>query len=578
MQNCAAAVGKLFTQRHQLTCVALPAEANRLSRRPAQPGDCIYKGQTSQWKTLLSQVDIADQRRYQKRRMVPDDTVRSAAYDVGLYAGVAICVVAGLLIFYIFHYPVHQDLAGGALSGRLAVTLGDAFRDYNIYFPPVEKMWFSTAARLSDLTGLRLDLAVVMMTSAIILFGAGLAYQIRRSATGATPLFFILPVAALVIMPILFKNVFGLREHIVAAGLWPYLVLRSSDPDGTLISRRLRVVLGLWMGVTLLFKYLYSVVVALVEIADALLQRKLGALFRIENILAGAVVFLYLFFWLGIDPAQRAVVSAMVSAIDAALVDPVENWAKAARNMFLATVLIVASRSFGVATRETLLALAVTLGAVVAAWTQQRWASHHLFPIMMAYIFWWWTSARQFRWWINAGVALFLLWSVHGQYRATRQNNAELTGLDQMLKRSGLSVAGKRVAILNPHPSPYNEYLVSRGGLRWTPLMNNAYVATEMKRYDKRENIGKIMPPAKLDNVGRRMLHNQMLELWEDMPPDVLILDRKSAWPMRHIAIDWKQAFSKDPRFNAIMKNYRPVLVYKTDEIEFEYYVRKTKE
>ena len=499
----------------------------------------------------------------------------SFAAILGLHASVVLCVSAGLIFFYGFYYPVHQDLAGSALSGRLAVTLGDAFREYAIYFPPVEKIWFSISARLSDFTGLRLDIAVVVMTSAAILFGAGLAYRIRHAAVGTSPAFLILSVAVLVIVPVLFKNIFGLREHIVVAGLWPYLVLRISDPDGSRIGWRLRAILGLWMGATLLFKYLYSVVVILVELTDALIQRRFVSLLRIENIATGAVVFLYLFFWLGIDPAQRAVIAAMLSAIDAALLDPFQNWLKAGQNLFFAIILLVASRIFGLSMRDTALACAVTLGAVIVAWTQQRWFSHHLFPITMAYILWWWLGARSFRWWFHAVVALFILVTVAQQYLPTRKYHDRLTELKQALGRNKLSVAGKKVALLNAHPSPYNEYLASHNGLRWTPLMNNAYVGAELERFDSAENVGKILPPVTLANPGRKMLHGQMLQLWEESPPDVLIFDRRARWPLRHISIDWKQAFSKDPRFNAILKQYRPVLVYNGNHISFEYYVRR---
>lgn len=500
--------------------------------------------------------------------------MRSAAYGVGLQAAVAIILFAAVLLLYGFRFPLHHDLAGSALSGRLAVTLGDAFSGYNIYFPPVEKFWFSAAARLSDLTGLRLDLAVITMTSAMVFFGATLAYRIRCTTVGASPLFFLLPLAVLMIVPILFKNIFGLREHLVVVGLWPYLVLRLSDPDDTLVGARLRVVVGLWLGVTLLFKYVYSVVVVLVEIADALVRRKFMSLFRIENILAGAVVFLYLFFWLGVDPEQRAMVGAMVGAIDVALVDPVKNLFKAARNLLLAVALLSVSLFFGVSKRQTALALAAALGAVIAAWAQERWFSHHLFPITMAYIFWWWIGGRHFRWWINAVIALFLISSIHRESLSISKYHKRIGELEQAMERNNLPVAGKRVAILNPHPSPYNEYLVSRGGLRWTPLMNNAYVAAELKPFDTKENAGKLLPPVKLDEPGRKMLHDQMLRLWEDVPPDVLILDRTSPWPLRHNIIDWKQAFSNDPRFNDLMKHYRRVFGYRGDLVTFEYYVR----
>ena len=498
----------------------------------------------------------------------------NTATDLGLHLGIAAVLFAITLLFYGAYYPIHQDLAGSALSGRLAVDLGATFQSYGIYFPPVEKLWFSLATRISDAIGVRLDLVVVAMTSAAVFFGATLAYHIRRTTVGASPLFLIVSLAALTIIPILFKNVFGLREHLVAVGLWPYLIFRISDPDSNRISQPLRVVLGLWMGFTLLFKYLYSLVVLLVELADAGMKRKPITLFRTENIAAGAVVFLYLFLWLGLDPVQRATFGAMFSAIDAALVDPTTNWIKAAVNIWPAVALFFASRIFGASMRESILLFAAATGAVIAAWTQERWFSHHLFPITMIYLLWWWTSAKLFRPWANFAFGLYLLVSILTQFQQTREYHDRLNELEMAMKKSGQSVTGKKVALLNAHPSPYNEYIVLHGGLRWTPLMNNAYVAAELQPFDKQANKGKVLPPVKLEEPGRKMLHAQMMRLWEDIPPDILIIDRTSRWPLRHIAIDWKQALSEDPRFNALLKQYRPVAAYDGRTIRFTYYVR----
>jgi hypothetical protein len=499
---------------------------------------------------------------------------RRWAFDLSLQAGVAICVLAGLLLFYGFYYSVHQDLAGSALSGRLAVTLGESFRDYAIYFPPAERVWFSLAARLTDLTGLRLDLAVVLMTGAAVLFSTGLAYRIRRDTAGASPLFFVLSVAVLTILPILFKNVFGLREHMVALGLWPYLVLRVSDPDGTRIGWPVRLLLGLWLGATLLFKYLYSVVVFLFEMADALVQRRPLLLFRIENIVAGALVALYLFFWLVLDPSQRAAIGAVMSAIDANLADPTANWLQAANNFYFALFFVLAFRLSRLPGRPIALGLALLAGAVIVAWAQERWYSHHLFPVTMAYIAWWWMAGRGFKWWAHLVVPLYLAVPIGAEYFKTAPYQEAVEELDRALEEAGQTVAGKRVGVLTMHPSPYNQYLASHGALRWSSSMNNSYVAAELKPFDKPENARTSPPPVRFDVPGRRMLHDEMLRLWEDMPPDVLILDHSYRWPLRYVDVEWTHVFSEDPRFNAILKRYRPVVTHRGERLEFKYYVR----
>jgi len=70
------------------------------------------------------------------------------------------------------------------------------------------------------------------------------------------------------------------------------------------------------------------------------------------------------------------------------------------------------------------------------------------------------------------------------------------------------------------------------------------------------------------------MLHDEMLRLWEDMPPDVLILDHSYRWPLRYTDVEWTHVFSQEPRFNAVLGHYRPVLAHRGKWLEFKYYVR----
>jgi len=493
---------------------------------------------------------------------------------LALHAGVAISAMAALLLFYSYCYPLHHDLAGSVLSGRLAVTLGHSYRNYNIYFPPAERIWYSIAARLSDWTGLRLDLAIAATTGAMALISAEFAYWIRRQTVGASPLFFVVSVAALLIPPILFKNIFGLREHIVVLGLWPYLVLRVSDPDSTHIGWRSRALLGLWLGATLLLKYLYSAVVLLVEIADSSIQRRPSLLIRTENIVAGAIVAVYLFSWLILESSQRMAIGAMYSAIDANLEDPATNMLKVIVFLGYAIAFLLVLRGFQVPRRLMALGFATVAGTIAVALSQERWYTHHLFPIFFAFGAWWWMSRRHFPLWGHIAVVLALSYSILGEFVSTFQYNAQVAELGHAIDAAGLSVRGKRVGVLNMHPSPYNQYFASHDALRWNGLMNNAYVASELKPFDTKLNVGKLPPPVKLHDPGRRMLHDQMLRLWEDKPPDVLILDHSTSWPLRYIKVDWLHEFSEDSRFNAILRRYRPVLNYRGRLVSFTYYAR----
>lgn len=495
--------------------------------------------------------------------------------SIAILAAIAIATCLVPLWFFGSHYAIHHDLAGSLMSGKLAVTLGDSFGDYSLYFPPAERVWASLAVHLSDVSGLRLDLSVIFMTSVAILVSTLLAYKIRRDTVGASPLFLIAPVVLLVVLPIVFKNVFGLREHLVALGLWPYLVLRLSDPDLKKVGLKMRIVVGLWLGTMLLAKYFYSVVVFLIELVDAVLRRRLSPLFRIENLIAGGIVAAYLFAWLVLDPGQRDAIRAAVSAIDANLIDPRANWLTALYKLPLAVYFLAAARIFQWPVRETLIGGALVVGALIVSAVQARWYTHHVFPITLAYIVWWWLVARKMQWWGHLAVALLIAMPIVPQYRSTASYQEDVRDLAAAIEGAGQSVDGKRVGVLAVHPSPYNQYLTAQGSQRWNATVNNAYVAAELMPFDKPENRGRPHPPVALDEPGRRMVHEEMLKLWEDMPPDVLILDHSRSWPLRYTDIDWQQAFSEDERFGAILADYRPLFDHEGERVKFTYYVRK---
>ncbi len=503
-----------------------------------------------------------------------EDSPWSSLLSVGLFAALAIALLGSLQLFYGLYYSVQTDVAGIALSGRLADTLGNSFSEYSLYFPPAERVWTTIAVRLSDLTGLRLDLAVVLMTGVAVLFSAGLAYHIRRMTVGATPLFLLGSVAVLVLLPILYKNVFAVREHLVVLGLWPYFILRISDPDDTKIGRKTRLVVGLWLGATLLLKYLYSLVVFLVEIADAAAQRRPLSLFRIENVVAGSIVAIYLFLWLVIDPSQREAIAVVVSAIDANLTSRMTNLEQAGIHAALAALFLLLAYVFKLSLRKTLIGLAMVVGAIIAAWIQSRWYTHHLFPITMAYAAWLWMIHRDIKLlWILA-LLLFFVRPIVGEFRGTVPYQESVREVELAMDEAGLSVDGKRVGLLTMHPTPFNQYLASNGASRWIASVNNSYVAAELKPLDRPENKGLVAPPVKLDDPGRQMLHDEMLRLWEDMPPDALILDQSSSWPLQFIDVQWTEVFSEDARMQAILSQYRPVFEHKGKWVQFRYYER----
>ncbi|MEL6485944.1 MAG: hypothetical protein AAFQ13_02195 [Pseudomonadota bacterium] len=489
-------------------------------------------------------------------------------------AGFALALLVGLYGFYLTSYSVHTDLAGATLSGILANTLGDTYEQYSVLFPPAEKIWFTSAAFLSEATGIRADLAVIVMTGAAVLFSTGLAFTIRRITVGASVWFLIASVAVLVLVPILYKNVFGTRAHMVVLGLWPYIVLRMSDPDGARIGWPLRLLLGLWMGATLSLKYLYALVVFLVELTDAAIQRRILNLFRIENLASGAIVGGYLLFWLVLDPAQREAIGLVVNAINANLASTTANIVQSALQLSVAGFFLLLAVVFKTPLRVNALGLAMVVAAIAAAWIQSRWYTHHVFPILMAYFAWLWMVRRHLKpLWLVAIMALMLRPLVV-EFRGTfPYQNSTKEGIEAF-ESAGVDLDQKRVGLLTMHPAPFNQVLVSQGAVRWNTSVNNSYVATQLKPLDLPGEGPRIAPAVTFTDPGRKALHDDMLRLWEDSPPDALILNQSTSWPLKHIRVEWRKVFAKDERFNAFLSRYDPVFEHNGEWLEFVYLER----
>lgn len=482
--------------------------------------------------------------------------------------------LAALVAFYSFVWVPNHNIGGPILNARLSQALGDSASDYISYFPPAENVWYGLAALLSDLTSITADRVAVLMTGLAMLFSTGLAYRIRKLTVGVTPVWFALSAIFLAIMPIVVKNIFGLTIHLVVMGLWPYLNLRLCDPDDTRIGWKLRSVVGLWLGATLTLRYLYSLIVLMVELADALYARRFWSLFRIENLIAGGIVALYLFFWLVLDPSQREAMSAVISAIDGNLVSTKTSVRYAGAFISLSVIFVAVTYVLKLDKRTMVIGLAMVIAGITATWIQARWYEHHLFPVLAAYAAWVWMIHRDIKLlWLT--VLALIVAQLIFRYFTLMPHQLTYIELDRAMEEAGVSVTGKRVGILNMHPSPLNQYLARNGAWRWIGANNNAYVAAELDPMDTRRKPRKVAPPVKIDDPGRAMLHDDMLRLWEDMPPDMLILDESTSWPLRDFKVRWAKVFANDKRFMAILDQYRPIMRHKGKRMDFTIYERK---
>ena len=482
---------------------------------------------------------------------------------------------AAVIFLYMYQYSIHYDLAGASLSGKLAGELGDEFDRYSLYFPPAERIWYSAVAQIQSITNWRLDLVAVSLTSLMVFISASFAYFIRRNTVGATPLFFVVSLAALLFLPIVFKNIFGLREHLVVLGLWPYLVFRISDPSGKKLSLTWRIVLGVWLGSMLLFKYFYAVVVLMVELLDAALQKRGEIVFRIENVIAGSVVCLYLLLWLGLDPTAREALLAMKSALGANVIDWQQNLTNVAMHTCLALAFLVMARISRANFRLTLIGFAVVVGAIAVTALQARWYTHHLFPIFLANILMFWMVGKNLSFMLKIAVFVLLAHTGFKQFQQIDFYQNWTKNLQASLESNSVSFADKRIALFNAHPSPFNQVIAQQGGFRWSPFVNIAHVATALKEKDVLENAGTPNPPIHFDEPEQKKIQQHLMQLMVDSPPDIIIMDHSTNWPLNYLTSDWKSAFSNDDRFTKLLDGYRLSYSHSDEFLKYDLYVPK---
>jgi len=488
---------------------------------------------------------------------------------------IAALLLSVLIWFYTNQSTIHHDLAGNILAGKLAVELGDAYALYSIYFPPAEKLWFSMVEWLHMLTGWRSDHIIISMTTLVVFFSAELAYIIRKKTVGSTLWFLIGSTIALVMLPILFKNVFGLREHLVALGLWPYLIYRISDPTGTKLNLSLRILIGLWLGWALLFKYLYAIVVFLVELTDAIIQRRVSILFRIENLISGTIISGYLFIWLILQPENHTAISVMKNAIGGNIIPLETNAYHIALYSVFTLPLLAAGFLYKVNNRQLAINIALTMATILVAAIQARWYAHHYFLIIMANIILLWIINVNTPKIIAGFICIFFTISIYTEFKNSDFNQGKLSQLTKSFEQNNIDLNEKRIALLTAYPSPFNEMIVKQGGIRWTTLVNMAYVTTELKKYDVPENTNTLAPRITEFTEGRAMFQDKTLSLWESQLPDVIIMDHSTSWPLEYIHINWQHLFSKDKRFNAILNNYELSHSQNSEGLNYEYYTLK---
>jgi hypothetical protein len=214
--------------------------------------------------------------------------------------GLTIAVLAAIFVAYIYRVPANDDVSV-LLTIASRVWGGEVlYKDILEVNPPVSVWLYMPNMALEKLMGIRSENSLVftmaLLSLTLILFSGSI---LRIYANG-----FRKPAASLLVPFALFMTLcyapleFGQREEFAVIFLLPWLALfsaRDGRGDFSAGDWTTRILAGLFGGFAMIVKPpYYALPLAVPIIAAVIRRRKIGIAFTTENLVAAAIVLLYL--------------------------------------------------------------------------------------------------------------------------------------------------------------------------------------------------------------------------------------------------------------------------------------------
>lgn len=372
---------------------------------------------------------------------------------------------------------------------------------------------------------------------------------------------------ALVLLPI---SDFGQREHIFVILFLPYFTLSFVDPDGNIIGKKQRAMIGVWSTFGVALKHYFALVVILIVIGRCLVTRSIRPIFAIENIAMAIILALYLLGTIIIHPEYfESVVPKTLLVYDTYKVRTLIVLLLADTVLILNAVLL----GYVVFNKEnrvigTIFILS-SLGGFLTYLVQSKGWSYHLIPPLFFVVMGISCLAAKFvkdisHWWPSIPAVLVILYVLVPTIQQGTYENAiyprVLPYFNCPIKERTFQAFGSNVSLSFPLANVANAEPANRAPTLWL-FPGAAYHLEHASTAEERQVYTDLLNEAR----------NLVLDDFFRVRPQLVLVDtRKNKSYFKGVEFDYVAFFSEDERFAEAWEEYE----LKDSIAEFEIYAR----
>ncbi len=461
--------------------------------------------------------------------------------------------------------PLHHDLAGMVNEAGFTIREPQIVSKYGSPLIPMEQFFYGLPVYLSTWINIPVYQGIVLQCFLVLQLGALLTcwiiYKGGLSKSRVQTLIWIAGIYGInFLLPLAYRsrNIFGLREHLFVALILPFLMLLCARLSGFHPGRLLAAMVGIVAGLAIIFKPVYVLLFLFVETVFLVYNRRLFAFARIETLFIVLVGSGYLFYWF-FYTEYFIRIKNLISAVQGYLVPQLALIATEFFYLAPAIVLLVhilfrrkaITQQDNTAIQKTVILFSACISSALVLQLQQRGYSHHSFPIAVFVIVFalsiWHVLSKKI-------LTIFLIFCT---YSILHEVNLKFQLIGNQAGRSiGTIIQNKTVAAISPHLRPFHTAILKNGAKWQFPVRNMAYLATEYKRFDVPDSDFNYIPIESFSESGR-FIHQQVIGMLEDYPPDFIIVDTSTQWPLKYIQVNYLEALKMDEKFQLIWRNYQ---------------------
>jgi len=479
----------------------------------------------------------------------------------------AFLVSLSVVLIMQFLLLVHHNVAAMINNAMMALTTPAALKESLIVIP-AEIFIYGLPYRLSQFLGISVHTAFIWFVFMVVNFSCIISYYIfnrqYKPDAVACMLFAVALSGAFFILPLLAHNIYGQREHLQMALLFPYILLvwgrfTNAEPS----SFKVKILVGLLGSIALIIKPIVAFIPLILELMVFLSHRKIRKLITIEAFLTAGLSALYMVYWYIAWPGYFDKISDNIESIGGYSIDT-QKVITALTQYLITAMIILAGSWYGKRYEEQRVRISVFFAtlvsaAIVIAIIQQRFFPHHVYAIALCFLFWWVFLARKMPVWstLLLGVALYS-WSDN-----KLQNALAVDGvLHKMLEETApdfSEMSGKSMASLGVWIWPFHQVALYSGAQWSFPSNNLAYLGTEYKKHDdptiSDKKVAPLIPLIEYSESSKNQ-HNQVVSFFHQSPPDFVILAPLADFTKGRPQIDVIAALTQDDDFSSVWSNY----------------------